>query len=225
MPVKTINSIEEIYKGKEIVRIRGEFICPVCNKSYKRLKNAENHLAEQECYDIKSMIVNTEREKMANKLFVSIMGELSPRAKTSLFYFRKNKLYAPIGKFSLFCSLYDVKDPELYFAWMRDVVGFKHVNAILSHGIEHENLSKYRMWLREHPEFIDNERYIAKNEAFLDPESPEYDAHFLIRSLEKSHLSIIYYMQFYGLTGNTVKTYNLEQFSRIQPFLKEFANV
>lgn len=215
MSIKSLNSIEEIFHGKEVFELNGVFHCPVCKKEYIREKAAKTHLAEQECYDIKSLIHNTEREKIALKLYVSIMSEIAPNARTNMMAFRKNKLFAPVAKFTMFCSLYEVKMSELYYAWIRDVRGYKHANAVLAHGIKHEALSRFRLWLRKNPEYIENAKFIDRYGDLVNPASDEYDPHFLIRSIEKSHISIDYFLDYYGLTGQTIPTHNLEQHSRI----------
>lgn len=215
MTVKSLNSIEAIYDGKEIFELKGVFICPVCKKEYKREKAAITHLAEQGCYNIKTLIRGTFHEELARKMYTSIMADIAPNARTGMMSFRKNKMFAPVARYVMFCSIYEVKQTELYFAWIRDVRGYKHANAVLSNGIKHETLGKYRLWLREHPEYIENDKFVSRYDDIINPDSEDYDPHFLIRSIEKSHVSIEYFLDYYGLTGQTIPTHNLEQESRV----------
>lgn len=199
MTLKVMNTIEEIYEGKELIFHKNEWQCPVCKKKYKRQGNAENHLKEQDCYDIKSLIRNTPRETKAWELFTYIMSEINPAARVSISYFRRSKLYTPVSKFSLTCSMYDVADEQLYFVWIELVLKLKHTNAILSHGIKHENIVKFRKWLRDNPSYIDSAEFVKKNEDFLNPDREEYDPDFLILSLQRSHLAVEFYLQYFGL--------------------------
>lgn len=221
MPVKTMNSVADIYEGKVLKVTSDGFECPVCKKVYKREGSAENHLTEQECYDVKSLVKNTEREKKALKLFAAIMADVNPNTRVSITYFRKSKLYGQIVKFSMFCSLFEIRNPELYFAWIRDIKRFKHANAIISNALKEENMYEYRRWLRQNPEFIDNATYVSQNEEWIDMEHANYDIHFLIRSFEKSHLSLEYYCQYYGVDVESVLTVNSEYHMRLVALLNE----
>lgn len=194
--VKQVNTIDEIYDGTVIIeKPDGTYECPVCKKVYKQLKRAESHLAERDCYDVRTLFKGTDRERKALLLFQAIMDAFYPNARSTISYFRKNKLYGPVVKFSMFCTIHEVKDPELYFAWIRDAKKFKMINAILKHGLNEANLREYRKFLITHPEFINSATFIDQNSDVLGE-----DWNFFTRSIEKGHMSIVYFLQHLGIT-------------------------
>lgn len=192
-----MNDIDKIYEGKDVVFVKktNTYMCPVCGKDYKRESIAKNHMTKRDCYDIKSLIRGTEREKDAFVMFKSIMAEIAPNARVSIMRFRTNKLYNQVCRFTLNCSYYEIKNPELYFAWVRDVKGFKMANSIISNSLKENVVFEYREWLMQNPEYIDSARFIARN----DLENFE-DMHYLVRSFEKAHLSLVYFLQYVGLS-------------------------
>lgn len=192
-----MNDIQKIYEGKEITYApkTGVYTCPVCKKSFKREANANTHLSKQECYDIKDIVRGTEREKDALTLFKSMMAVIAPRARTNIYSFRKNKLYKPVVRFSLTCSYYNIKNPELYYAWVRDVKDIALPNAILSRAATENSVTEFREWLMQNPDYIQSARFIARQ-----PDDYMEDAHYLLRSFEKAHLSLKYFLQYYGIS-------------------------
>lgn len=184
--IKKMNDIDELYDGANPIPDGDGFKCPVCIKKLKTEKGMLKHIAERDCYDVKALFAFTHHEEKALILFQSVMADVAPQARTSPSAFRKNKAYAGFIKFVIFCALHQVQDMELYFGFIRDVMGFRHVNGGLSAGIKETTLSKFRQWLMTVPEFIDSATFIDRYRDDLIE-----DSHFLIRSLEKAHVHIL----------------------------------
>jgi hypothetical protein len=197
--VPLMNDIEHIYTDAKPIFKKGGYNCPVCKKEYKQEKRCQSHIDEQDCYNVKTLFQGTHREEMARKLFMAIMADSGSQARTSLMAFRKHKTYGAMIKFSVFCSVHEVKSPELYYAWVRDVKGFKMVNAILKQGRGEGTVHSFRTWLHQNPHYIDNDVFMDRNENCL-----QEDTKFFILSVEKAHISPAYYMQFHGIDQYTV---------------------
>lgn len=184
--IKTMNDIDSLYDGKAPISDGGSFICPVCNKTYKTEKGCISHIEKRDCYDIGNLFENTLREANALSLYKDIMADVSPNARTSISYFRKSKRYKPLLKYTLVCTTYEIDNCRLYYAWIRDVKGHKHINSILSAASKESYIREYRSFLRENPDLIENsETFIERNY-----DSLREDEHFFTLSLEKSHFTI-----------------------------------
>lgn len=215
--IKAINDIDEIYENATPKQTKDEYQCPVCKKTYKQKTRCLNHINERNCYDVKTLFKGTHREEMARKLFMSIMASIESQARTTLTAFRKHKSYAPIVRYSLFCSLNNIKNPELYYAWMRDIKGYKMMNAILKNAQHTPTVGSFRLWLYQHPHFIANAEFIEKNGSCL-----EDDPKFFILSVERAHISPVYYMQHFGLTEkDIIDKLPMEYGIRFQMVMKE----
>lgn len=193
--ITPINDIDKIYENATPKHTQGGYQCPVCKKQYKQETRCRKHIEERDCYDVKTLFKGTHREEMARKLFMSIMASIGSEARSTLTAFRKHKSYAPVVRYSVFCSIYSIKNPELYYAWMRDVKGFKMMNAILKYAQKESNVGEFRLWLYRNPHYIANAEFIEKNGDCL-----EDDPKFFILSVERAHVSAVYYMQYFGLT-------------------------
>lgn len=205
-----INDINDMYQ-QPLKETKDGFQCPVCKKKYKVLKRAETHMSEQDCYDIKALVRGKDIERDAYEIFKSIQADQKGSAKVNITVFRRSKMYSSIVKFSMYCTAEKIRNPLLYFAFVRDIVGFKFNNAILTHARKDQNLHKYRRWLRENPEYIDNEMFMKGNQHIVDPDSADYCQEHLVRSLERSHLCALFYMDYFGIDTLYVERLDLIQ--------------
>lgn len=191
-PVTLVNSVGKLYDGVEPKKTKDGFECPICKRTYAREGNAINHLKERNCYKAGNLFKNTEIEKRALKLYQAVMAEFHPTARTSISPFRKSKYYNQFLKYTVFCLTYEVKAPDLYFVWMRDIKNFKHINSIISNAMTENLLLFYRVWLMQNPEFIDSGAYAERDCTFEDQL-------LMVRTLEKAHVSIIHLMDFLNM--------------------------
>jgi len=184
--IKTVNDISSLYEGG-LIEEDGKYTCPVCNKTYKRKTSAEKHIEKQDCYSIEDMFANTVHETKAYSLYKSMISLKNPRAIVSMANFRKGSLYKNAVKFIVFCNLHEVKKPDLYYVWLRDMKNLKTENQILLYGQEETNLRDYRDFLQVNPTHIDSKAFFNRHKDLM-----EQDYNFFIRSVEKSHIGVTY---------------------------------
>lgn len=188
MLIKQMNEVQDIYKGKSLIKTEEGFQCPVCGKSYKQEKRAIKHLEEQNCFNAVDIFSGTDRERVAYDLYKEIIQSISSKSRVSYPIFRKSPTYKAVIQFSLFCTINEVRDIRLYYAFIRDWYGFRHMSGILKKGVNESTLKEYREWLYVNPEYINSERFLEVHDDFLHIHDPN---HF-IRSIEKAHVSLSY---------------------------------
>lgn len=185
--LSVVNEITQLYE-KPPIKTKSGFDCPVCGKNYKTEKGITKHMSEQDCYSIKHVFNGTIIESNALILFEEIMGNTS-----NLFVFRRSKLYAGIMKFVVFCMMNEVKEVGTYYAYINEChpkFRSKSHAHTLSFGRKETTLREFRDFLQKNPIFIDTDKFISryKNDLIEDPK-------FLIRSIEKAHVSIMTIIQ------------------------------
>lgn len=184
--VKLVNDVSSLYQ-EGLLKEDGGYVCPVCKKKYKQLGSAHKHLDRQDCYTVKDLFSGTEYENNAYVFFQSVMSGVNPSARITKQIFVKSKSYSSFVRFILFTSYHDVVDKGLYYSWLHEIVGLKHVNKILSEALKETRLREFRKFLQKNSELIDSESFVDKYRDDLIE-----DQHFFIRSIEKSHVSVAY---------------------------------
>lgn len=179
--LKTINDIELLY-DQPIIEQNGQYLCPVCNKSYKTIRGAENHMAAKDCYKVKDMFRNTVYEESA----LEFMNCLSS-GRITVNIFRKSKMYAPLVRFMVSCSLHQVKSPDVFFDFVDQIKGDRKKSTmwVLSQCMKETVIRDYRLFLQKNDHLIDTKRFLDKYRRELVD-----DPRFLIRSIEKAHVGI-----------------------------------
>lgn len=191
--IKTFNEVGRLYDRGLIQKDDSTFECPVCHKEYKSKVAGEKHVDKMDCYKMQDVFMDTEYEAMAHELYISVITNENPMARTGIRVFRKAKSYGPFLKFIIFTSYHQVSDKGLYYSWLNEIVGFRYTNKILSEGTNEGRLREYRLWLQRHPQYIDSQTFFERH-----AEALQNDQQFLIRSLEKSHIGIRYLMSAHG---------------------------
>jgi len=178
--------IESLYRGKEILdNGDGTFICPVCEKSYKRKKSAQNHLEKQDCHSALDVFGNTEYEKLAMELYTNILNETGKSsARVTLQSFRKSRFYKQVNMFLISCIIHEV-DAGLMFSFLKDIIKFTRTNVILSKGQEKYWIDELRLFIHCNPDVSDSKQYyeVYKDELLSNPD-------MLINAIEKAKISI-----------------------------------
>ena len=178
--------IESLYEDKEVVdNGDGTFSCPVCGKSYKKRKSAQNHLDKQDCHSALDVFRNTEYEKMALELYTNILSETGKSsARVTLQSFRKSRFYKQVNMFLVSCIVYEV-DAGLMFSFLKDIIKFTRTNVILSKGQEKYWVDELRLFIHCNPDASESKEYyeVYKDELISDPD-------VLINAIEKAKISI-----------------------------------
>ncbi len=183
--INQIKDPDELYQSELIEHTNGTFECPVCNKIYKRKTSAVKHYAKQDCYSTFDLFADTPYEESAFGLYESIIAEQNPRARTNLKAFRKSKMYSSAVRFITFCYMNEVDDFGLYYSYLKTIKNYSIPNAILTQGLNEENLRDYRIFLHQHPRYVDSKEFWDRHsEQLLNDED------FFIRSLEKAHITL-----------------------------------
>jgi len=182
MMIKTINDVESLY-DQPVVESNGDYFCPVCDKKYKTILGVENHMKSKDCYKVKDMFKGTLYEESAHE-FMNCLSS----GTIGINIFRKSKMYAPLIRFMVLCSLHQVKSPDLYFDFVDQIKGNrkKSVRWVLSQCMKETMIREYRLFLQKNDHLIDTNKFLDKYRGELVE-----DPRFLIRSIEKSHIGII----------------------------------
>ena len=180
--------IDAIYEDKHLIeKSDGTFACPVCHKVYKRKTIAEKHLTKQDCHSALDVFKDTAYEKMAYDFYVNLLNENGHKwSRPTMSSFRKSKMYKQVNRFVLASIVYEADTGTLY-SFLNEIVGFKHTSAILSKGQDEKWIEEYRLFLHCHPEVGDSSNYYGKYEDELLS-----DEDFLIKSIQKAHISVGY---------------------------------
>jgi hypothetical protein len=183
--LSVFNDIDTLYE-KSIIEDNGKFICPVCGKSYKTEKGAKNHMSKRDCFSYLVLIKDTMLELTCYSLYKLLVAEMGTISRVSVTSFRKSGYYKAVAKFVIFCKLHEVKDINSYLRYINSK-GVDSVHALLKVGVKETTLREYRIYLQKNPEEIDSVSFFEKYADYL-----ETDDKFLIRSIEKGHISLLY---------------------------------
>lgn len=178
MSLSTVNNVSDLYKNPPI-RTSDGFQCPVCRKVYKKESSVVSHMEKEDCFDAKSLFSGTLIESKAYALYKAIVAEKNEKARVSLKTFKKSPMYAPVVRFTAFASVHQVKEYDLYFAWLGSIFKSGSPNKILSEGLKVSRLREYRLVLQKN-NWIDTDDYLEKYRDDLIA-----DNNFFIRSIEK----------------------------------------
>lgn len=164
--------------------LRGTYVCPVCGGTYANKETFTTHLGRMDCYDIEALVSNTMLEDVAFKWFVEVTEADKGRSVYNVAKFRKNRSYKTYVQATIFCIQNEEKRLMQYLAFMMLVRNYKHVGSAIRNMQKESNLREFRLYLHANDEIDDTD--------FSDMyrEELENDHHFLIRSLERAHLSV-----------------------------------
>lgn len=207
MIVSQFNDIDNLYDSLSIMKTQaGKYECPVCKKTYKKEHFAIEHFSKRDCYNAVDLFKGTDREKVAYSFYKKVKATDMIQKRVSLPIFRKSKVYKSCIAFTLFCDENEVKNKELYYAYVRDSRGYEHNAAVFYNAKKMTSLSDYREWLYNNPQYIDNVLFLDRNPEFMENRIfVEGESTFFIRSIQKAHLSLLYYMDVTGLSFEKVK--------------------
>lgn len=178
--LSTHNDITELYKNPPILKKDG-MACPVCKKLYKREKALKTHMEKMDCYKIGDIFKNTLYEEAGLEVFSGLSEKKMP-----LFIFRKSTMYTQILKFVLFCYTNEIKCFGTFYSFVAASTKRQNPNIILKAAISDEKFIKpYRDFLQKNPEEIGTDFFEGNKERLLEDEL------FLVRSIEKAHVSVI----------------------------------
>lgn len=181
-----LNDLDKIYDIdiSKCRSLKGGYICPVCNGAYKTESTFEKHLSQQSCYNIETLVKDSDVEREAFKWYKEIKEASSNLSVYNLATFRKDRLYKSIIQTVVFCLKNSEDRFMKYLAFMMLEKNYKTVNGALSNMRKESNLRDYRMHLQKTDD-IDDELFVSQQYDNLMA-----DQQFLVRSLEKALLSI-----------------------------------
>lgn len=181
---KSMNDVDAAFDSG-LKEVNGQFVCPVCGKTYKRKTAAEKHLNERNCADLKAIFSGTSTEMYAFNMYKTLVLDINPSAKVSYVTFKKSPHYNPAVRFAAVVAYHDLQPlAEQYMAWISLTRKANHVNQIFAYGIKPEVVRTFRIDAHVH-DLMDSEK-------FFDRYADELvvDESFLVRSLEKAKIGI-----------------------------------
>lgn len=183
--INEFKEIAEIFEGKELIHHGEKDVeCPVCGKHYKTVSGAQKHLDAQSCAKKQDIFANSAYETNAFILYTNIVHEMKPTARVTIKTFRKSPMYGLVIDFVLSTSIFEIKDRGLYFSYLRDIRDL-HPNSVLKAGTEEKNAREFRTFQQLYPKYIDSAKFFDQyGEDLIE------DDEFLVRSIEKSDISI-----------------------------------
>ena len=183
---KVFNNIKDLYEQEYTKNDQGKFVCPVCGKVYKTEKAIQKHMNRQDCFTYLSLLKDTMTEVKVYTLYKNLVEAFNPKARVSFTRFRKSKQYKPCARFILFCHSNEVKEIETYIEWLSWSKNCSNMSSILSTGVKETVLREFRI----HQQVTEDIKSQTFYERYKD--DLKTDAHFLTRSIEKSHISVTY---------------------------------
>ena len=193
--LKKHNDIDQLYEEDVYYsELKEKYICPVCGKGFQSEKGAKNHKDRRNCFNAVSLFKNTLTENKMFRIYKTFLDKgtyVSRYENVSIKNFRKEPVYKPLAKFVHFCYKNKISSMEEYFYFIYYSNKTYSVKNTLEKGITNKWLRKFRKWLKENPELIDSDRFIEANYNKL-----KKDANFLIRSLQRSDVSLFRLMDY-----------------------------
>jgi hypothetical protein len=99
--------------------------------------------------------------------------------------FRKNRMYKGSLRFVVTCYSWEIKDMGLYYSFIMSETGRENPSYIFKVSMDEKTVRKYREFLHQNPsKFIGDEFLETHREQLLQ------DSLFLVRSVEKAHVSM-----------------------------------
>lgn len=185
--LSVFNNIDQLYEQEPKLNTKNEHVCPVCGKTYKRESGIKKHMSKKDCFSYLALLKDTMLELSCYQLYKLLMVEVEPNKRITVSLFRKSNYYKNIARFMIFCKLHEIKNINSYILYINHQ-GADHPQTILKQGIKEATLHDYRLYQQlnaakeiDSVEFMD--RY--KKDLLTDHK-------FLVRSLEKSHIGLIY---------------------------------
>lgn len=181
------NTLDDIYSG-EIVEKDGMFVCPVCEKEYKRKSAATKHFEERSCFKYQNLFKGTLVEnKLYNlhKKFSAINGNRGWTIRK----FRNSGQYTSIAKFYVYCANNNV-NLEDYFDYAIHEFRFDSLATALKKAAMETQLRIFRdEAAHEYTNDDKDERFYNANEEWLGTRA---NTGKTIRALERGDISVDY---------------------------------
>lgn len=175
--MKMTNDIDSLYDESLInTNNKGEYICPVCGKTAKKLSTITKHMELRDCHSYHQIFADTIVEQQARVNYNAYMD-----VNLSVAMFRKNKSYKIMCRIVLFCITHEVHNILQYMKFcskQNEMLGY--VEKVLT---SEKTLKRYRLYLQKNPEMVDDDFFKRNIDNFLTDEL------FFVRSIEKSHIT------------------------------------
>ena len=185
--LSVFNDIDSLYSKEPIEQTDGSFQCPVCMKKYKSIKGVNKHMEKRDCFSYLALLKDTMMELSCYQLYKLLMAEEESNRLITVSSFRKSSYYKNIAKFMIFCKLHEVKNINSYLRFINHK-GFNSAQGILKGGIKESVLRDYRFYQQLNAkDEIDSAEFLDRYEKDLLT-----DDNFMVRSLEKSHIGLVY---------------------------------
>ncbi|MDA3806866.1 MAG: hypothetical protein PF440_03045 [Thiomicrorhabdus sp.] len=184
--IKVTNDIDKLYDSGSKSHADGTFSCPVCDKVYKTEKGITGHMTKRDCFSLLSIFKNTINETKGYAIYKQLIVAYKPTANVMINTFRKSPFYNGTLRFVAFSAIHGVDFDML--VWLHEYKKCNQINKILSEAIKESNLKEFRMFLQLNGEIlIDNGVFYGR---YRDDMIEDED--YLVRSLEKAHISLAY---------------------------------
>ena len=179
--MKLFNEIDEIYEKGIVPTSDGQFKCSVCGKIYKTQKNADKHIAKQNCHSYSSVFKGNQIEYKFFSVYNFLAG-VEGETGYSFNRFRKSGRYTQIAKLYVFCSRNRLNDIEDYLVYILETYSLPNAYYSLVMGQKESVLVEYRNWLRRNVSNGDSYKFYNEYKEQLE------DTSFVLRSLERGDI-------------------------------------
>lgn len=185
-----MNKLADLYVISTTPEPNGKFKCNVCGKEYARQSTYTKHIQAQDCFNFSDLFKGTSIEDDGFFMFRELMSVFNPKCRVSMMYFRKAKIYNSVLRLILRCIQMEVTNPGDYVSWAYKKNKPKQAQQLLSYLNYDTSVYSFRRHLIANPNLIDSKSFFSRYGDDL-----KKDHLFLLRSLQKGHISIQYLME------------------------------
>lgn len=183
------NEIDEIYAQPILDAPNGDYMCPVCKRTYKDKQRVVEHMAHRDCHSYSQIFKGTRVETQIFKIHKEISEFKGLRGYT-LANFRKTGMYTVLAKLYVFCTNNKLVFRE-YVDYLISTAPKKMGAAKALHlGLLESTLNEFmrvRRFCRE-SELCD--QFFMRNETRL-----KKDPARMLRAIERGDISVDYFVE------------------------------
>lgn len=183
--MKLFRDLDEIYIG-DIRQTNYGWMCPVCDKTYKRESAAIKHWHKRECHSLVDRLAGLPFERRMFDFYKQFSAEFLSGGPVSLGQFRKNSAsYRRIFDFLVLCVDKHIENPYQFAEYQLICSKYLPPYAALSRAkYEYQHFIDF---LRREPDLIDSESYYEKHQEELQD-----DMTACLNALEHANIGLDY---------------------------------
>ena len=177
------NDLDDIYNTEPTYH-NGHFVCPVCDKKYKKQKTSITHYGRRDCHKLRHVFAGTPVDDLIFKLYQKY-NALSGNIGYSKIKFRKSQFYTPIAKTYMFCYENNV-NMEDYFDYTIHEHRYESLAVALSYTRTESSLRKFRKEVaHEYTNTDKDEKFYNENRQTI-----VNNTSFTLRAIERGDISV-----------------------------------